>query len=186
MSRIGKLPITLPAKVEISVASDNTVTVKGPKGTLSQKIDPDITVKVEDGTLTIERPTEQKRHKSLHGLYRALINNLVVGVSQGYTKEMEVIGVGYRVENQGNLLTLTIGYSHPVIFYVPSEIKLTTAMEKGSPPLIRLEGIDKELIGQVCAKIRGFRKPEPYKGKGIMFKGEQIRRKAGKTAGSKK
>ena len=186
MSRIGKLPISLPAKVEVSVASDNTVTVKGPKGSLSQKVDPDIKVKVEDGTLTVERPTDQKRHKSLHGLYRAIINNLVVGVSQGYTREMEVIGVGYRVENQGNLLTLTIGYSHPVIFALPSEIKLTTAMEKGSPPLIRLEGIDKELLGQVCAKIRSFRKPEPYKGKGIMFKGEQVRRKAGKTAGSKK
>ncbi len=186
MSRIGKLPISLPAKVEVSVASDNTVTVKGPKGSLSQKVDPDIKVKVEDGTLTVERPTDQKRHKSLHGLYRAIISNLVVGVSQGYTREMEVIGVGYRVENQGNLLTLTIGYSHPVIFALPSEIKLTTAMEKGSPPLIRLEGIDKELLGQVCAKIRSFRKPEPYKGKGIMFKGEQVRRKAGKTAGSKK
>ncbi len=186
MSRIGKLPISLPAKVEISVASDNTVTVKGPKGALSQKIDPDIKVNVEDGTLTVERPTDQKRHRALHGLYRALINNMVVGVSQGYTREMEVIGVGYRVENQGNLLTLTIGYSHPVMFYVPSEIKLSTAMEKGSAPLIRLEGIDKELLGQVCAKIRSFRKPEPYKGKGIMFKGEQIRRKAGKTAGAKK
>ncbi len=186
MSRIGKLPVSLPAKVEISVASDNTVTVKGPKGSLSQKIDPDIKVQIEDGTLTVERPTEQKRHKALHGLYRALISNMVVGVSQGYTREMEVIGVGYRVENQGNLLTLTIGYSHPVMFYVPSEIKLTTAMEKGSAPLIRLEGIDKELLGQVCAKIRSFRKPEPYKGKGIMFKGEQIRRKAGKTAGAKK
>lgn len=186
MSRIGKLPIQLPAKVEISVATDNTVTVKGPKGSLSQKVDPDIAVKVEDGTLLVERPTEQKRHRSMHGLYRALINNMVVGVSQGYTREMEVIGVGYRVENQGNLLTLTIGYSHPVMFYIPSEIKVTTAMEKGSPPLIRLEGIDKELIGQVCAKIRSFRKPEPYKGKGIMFKGEVIRRKAGKTAGAKK
>ncbi len=186
MSRIGKLPLSLPPKVEVSVASDNTVTVKGPKGVLSQKIDPDIKVKIEDGTLTVERPTEQKRHKALHGLYRALINNLVVGVSQGYTKEMEVIGVGYRVESQGNILTLTIGYSHPVMFYVPAEIKLTTAMEKGSAPLIRLEGIDKELLGQVCAKIRSFRKPEPYKGKGIMFKGEQVRRKAGKTAGAKK
>ncbi len=186
MSRIGKLPISLPGKVEVSIASDNTVTVKGPKGSLSQKVDPDIQVKIEDGTLTVARPTEQKRHKSLHGLYRALINNMVVGVSEGYTKEMEVIGVGYRVENQGNILTLTIGYSHPVMFAIPSELKLTTAMEKGSPPLIRLEGIDKELIGQVCAKIRSFRKPEPYKGKGIMFKGEQIRRKAGKTAGSKK
>ncbi|MFM7153511.1 MAG: 50S ribosomal protein L6 [Bacteroidota bacterium] len=186
MSRIGKLPITLPAKVEVSVSSDNTVTVKGPKGTLSQKVDPDIAVKVDGETLLVERPTDQKRHRAMHGLYRALIYNMVVGVSQGYTREMEVVGVGYRVENQGNLLTLTIGYSHPVMFYIPSELKLTTAMEKGSAPLIRLEGIDKELIGQVCAKIRAFRKPEPYKGKGIMFKGEVIRRKAGKTAGSKK
>lgn len=186
MSRIGKLPITLPAKVEVSVSSDNTVTVKGPKGTLSQKVDPDIAVKIDGETLLVERPTDQKRHRAMHGLYRALINNMVVGVSQGYTREMEVIGVGYRVESQGNLLTLTIGYSHPVMFYIPSELKLTTAMEKGSAPLIRLEGIDKELIGQVCAKIRAFRKPEPYKGKGIMFKGEIIRRKAGKTAGSKK
>jgi large subunit ribosomal protein L6 len=172
--------------VEVSVSSDNTVTVKGPKGTLSQKVDPDIAVKVDGETLIVERPTEQKRHRAMHGLYRALINNMVVGVSQGYTREMEVVGVGYRVESQGNLLTLTIGYSHPVMFYIPSELKLTTAMEKGSAPLIRLEGIDKELIGQVCAKIRAFRKPEPYKGKGIMFKGEIIRRKAGKTAGSKK
>lgn len=186
MSRIGKLPIPLPEKVEVSVATDNTVTVKGPKGTLSQKVNPDIAVKLEDGTLLVERPTEQKRHRAMHGLYRALINNMVVGVSQGYTREMEVIGVGYRVESQGNLLTLTIGYSHPVMFFIPSEIKVTTAMEKGSAPLIRLEGIDKELIGQVCAKIRSFRKPEPYKGKGIMFKGEIIRRKAGKTAGAKK
>ncbi len=186
MSRIGKLPISLPAKVEITVATDNTVTVKGPKGSLSQKVDPDITVSVEDGTLTVNRPTDQKRHRSMHGLYRALIHNMVVGVSEGYTREMEVIGVGFRVENQGNLVTFTIGYSHPVIFYVPSEIKVTTAMEKGQAPLIRLEGIDKELLGQVCAKMRGFRKPEPYKGKGIMFKGEQIRRKAGKTAGGKK
>ena len=185
MSRIGKLPIPLPAKVEISVASDNTVTVKGPKGTLSQKIDPDIEIKMEEGVLNVIRPTDQKRHRSLHGLYRALVNNMVVGVSEGYVREMEVIGVGYRVENQGNLLTLTIGYSHPIMFFIPSDIKVTTAMEKGSAPLIRLEGIDKELLGQVCAKIRGFRKPEPYKGKGIMFKGEVIRRKAGKTAGKK-
>lgn len=186
MSRIGKLPISLPAKVEISVASDNTVTVKGPKGSLSQKLDPDITVQVEDGKVVVARPTEQKRHKAMHGLYRALLNNMVVGVSEGYKREMEVIGVGYRVESQGNLVTFTIGYSHPVMFSIPSEIKVTTAMEKGSPPLIRLEGIDKELLGQVCAKIRAFRKPEPYKGKGIMFKGEVVRRKAGKTAGGKK
>ncbi len=186
MSRIGKLPINLPTKVEITVAADNTVTVKGPKGSLSQKLDPDIKVSVEEGTLTVTRPTDQKRHRAMHGLYRALINNMVVGVSEGYKREMEIIGVGFRVENQGNLVTFTIGYSHPVMFYVPSEIKVTTAMEKGQPPLIRLEGIDKELLGQVCAKMRGFRKPEPYKGKGIMFKGEQIRRKAGKTAGGKK
>jgi large subunit ribosomal protein L6 len=186
MSRIGKLPISLPAKVDISVASDNTITVKGPKGALSQKVDADISMAVEDGKLVVTRPTDQKRHRAMHGLYRALINNMVVGVSEGYTREMEVIGVGYRVENAGNLLTLTIGYSHPVIFAIPSEIKVTTAMEKGSAPLIRLEGIDKELLGQVCAKIRSFRKPEPYKGKGIMFKGEIIRRKAGKTAGGKK
>ena len=138
MSRIGKLPISLPEKVEITVATDNTVTVKGPKGSLSQKVDPDIKVSVEDGTLTVNRPTDQKRHRAMHGLYRALINNMVVGVSEGYKREMEIIGVGYRVENQGNLVTFTIGFSHPIIFYVPSEIKVTTAMEKGQPPLIRL------------------------------------------------
>lgn len=186
MSRIGKLPIPLPAKVEVSVASDNTVTVKGPKGSLSQKVDPDIQVALEDGNIVITRPTEQKRHKAMHGLYRALIFNMVKGVSEGYTREMEVVGVGYRVENQGNLVTFSVGYSHPIIFAVPGEIKVTTGVEKGSPPYIRLEGIDKELLGQVCAKIRSFRKPEPYKGKGIMFKGEKIRRKAGKTAGGKK
>jgi large subunit ribosomal protein L6 len=186
MSRIGKLPIPLPAKVEVSVASDNTVTVKGPKGTLSQKIDADISVAQEDGRIVVTRPTDQKRHRAMHGLYRALINNMVQGVSEGYVREMQIVGVGYRVENQGNLVTFMIGYSHPVMFASPSELKVTTGMEKGQPPYIRLEGIDKELIGQVCAKIRSFRKPEPYKGKGIMFKGEQIRRKAGKTAGGKK
>lgn len=180
------MPITLPAKVEISVASDNTVTVKGPKGALTQKVDPDISVSVEEGKIVVTRPTEQKRHKALHGLYRALLNNMVTGVNEGYTREMEIIGVGFRVENQGNLVTFSIGYSHPIIFAIPSEIKVTTGMEKGSPPYIRLEGINKELLGQVCAKIRAFRKPEPYKGKGIVYKGEQIRRKAGKTAGSKK
>lgn len=186
MSRIGKLPIKLPAKVEITVASNNLVTVKGPKGTLSQKVDPDITVAMEDDSLVVTRPTDQKRHKALHGLYRALINNMVVGVSEGFVRQMDIIGVGYRVENAGNLVTFTLGYSHPVMFAIPSEIKVTTAMEKGQPPTIRLEGIDKELLGQVCAKIRSFRKPEPYKGKGIIFKGEVLRRKAGKTAGGKK
>ncbi len=180
------MPITLPAKVEVTVASDNTVTVKGPKGTLSQKVDPDIAVTLEDGKMLVTRPTDQKRHKAMHGLYRAVLNNLVTGVSTGYTKEMEIIGVGYRVENQGNLVTFTLGYSHPIIFAVPAEVKVTTGMEKGQPPFIRLECHDKELLGQVCAKIRAFRKPEPYKGKGIIFKGEVIRRKAGKTAGGKK
>ena len=184
MSRIGKLPIPLPEKVEISVASDNTVTVKGPKGTLMRKIDPDIKVEMEGGELRVIRPTEQKRHRAMHGLYRSLINNMVVGVSEGYTREMEVVGVGFRVENQGNLVTFMIGYSHPILFYVPKEIGVTTGTEKGSPPFIRLECIDNELLGQVCAKIRSFRKPEPYKGKGIRFKGEEIRRKAGKTAGA--
>lgn len=186
MSRIGKMPIAVPAKVEVAVASDNTVTVKGPKGALSQKVDPDIKVTVEDGNVLVERPTEQKRHKAMHGLYRALLNNMIAGVSQGFVKEMEIIGVGYRVENQGNLVTFSLGYSHPVMFSVPPEVKVTTGMEKGSPPFIKLECHDKELLGQVCAKIRGFRKPEPYKGKGIIFKGEVVRRKAGKTAGGKK
>lgn len=185
MSRIGKLPIPIPAKVEIKIES-NTVQVKGPKGTLSEKIDPDIKVELEDGKIVLTRPTDQKRHRAMHGLYRALINNMVVGVSEGYIREMEVVGVGYRVENQGNRVTFTVGYSHPIIFHLPAELKVTTAMEKGSPPLIRMEGIDKQLIGQVCAKIRSFRKPEPYKGKGIKFKDEVLRRKAGKTAGSKK
>ncbi|HMX38684.1 MAG TPA: 50S ribosomal protein L6 [Saprospiraceae bacterium] len=186
MSRIGKAPIAIPDKVELSVSSDNIVTVKGPKGTLKQKIDPNIQVTTEDGQIIVTRPSDQQRDRALHGLYRALVNNMVTGVSQGYTREMEVIGVGYRVENAGNLLTLTVGYSHPIMFQIPAEIKLSTAMEKGQAPLIRLEGTDKELLGQVCAKIRSFRKPEPYKGKGIMFKGETVRRKAGKTAGGKK
>lgn len=185
MSRIGKMPIPLPAKVEVSVASDNTVTVKGPKGTLSRKVDPDMQVAVEEGNLVVKRPTEQKRHRAMHGLYRALLNNMVTGVSQGFTREMQVVGVGFRVENQGNLITFNIGYSHPVMFAIPSEISVVTGAEKGSPPFVRLEGIDNELLGQVCAKIRSFRKPEPYKGKGIYFKNEKIRRKAGKTAGSK-
>lgn len=184
MSRIGKLPIPLPEKVEVSIGSNNLVTVKGPKGTLTRKIDPDIKVAIEDGELQVTRPTEQKRHKAMHGLYRALINNMVMGVSEGYVRELQVIGVGFRVENQGNLVTFSIGYSHPVMFAIPSELQVTTGMEKGAPPFIRLEGIDKELIGQVCAKIKSFRKPDPYKGKGIYFKGERIRRKAGKTAGS--
>lgn len=182
MSRVGKAPITLPKGVQIDISKGNLVTVKGPKGELQQQIDPDLTIAVEDGTLEVKRPTESKRHKSLHGLSRALINNMVEGVSEGFVKEMEVIGVGYRVENKGNLLILTLGFSHPIYFYVPDEVQVETAMEKGKAPMIKLTSVDKQLIGQVAAKIRTFRKPEPYKGKGIRFKGEQIRRKAGKTA----
>ncbi len=183
MSRIGKNPIELPKGVEISVDKGNIVTVKGPKGTLTERIDPDLEVKIEDGVLTLVRPTEQKRHRSMHGLYRTLIHNMVVGVTDGIVKELELVGVGYRVSNKGNLLELSVGYSHPIMFYVPDELSVFTEMKKGTPPLIRLEGIDKQLIGQVAAKIRSFRKPEPYKGKGIKYKGEVLRRKVGKVAG---
>lgn len=185
MSRIGKKPITLPDGITITVDASNEVTVKGPKGALTQKIDSDITVSVDGSELKVERPTEQKRHKALHGLYRALINNMVVGVSSGYKKEMEIIGVGYKATNNGNVLDLSLGFSHNVYFVVPSELKVTTAMEKGKNPLITLEGIDKQLIGLVAAKIKSLRKVEPYKGKGIRFVGEIVRRKAGKTAGKK-
>lgn len=184
MSRIGKAPVSLPSGVEINVSKGNMVTVKGPKGELKQQVDPALTIEVKDGVLELSRPTESIRHRSMHGLYRSLINNMVFGVSEGYVKELEVIGVGYRVANSGQLLELTVGYSHPIYFVIPDEVKLETAMEKGKSPLIRLESIDKQLIGQVAAKIRSFRKPEPYKGKGIRYKGEEIRRKAGKTAAS--
>jgi large subunit ribosomal protein L6 len=186
MSRIGKLPIQLPKGVEISVADNNNLSVKGPKGKLEQKIDRDIEVKVEDGVLTVSRPTEQKRHKALHGLYRALINNMVTGVSDGFVKELDVVGVGFRANSQGQLLELAIGYSHPVMILLPEEIKVSTVSEKGQPPRIKLESHDKQLIGQVAAKIRSLRKPEPYKGKGIKYAGEIIRRKAGKSTGKKK
>ena len=182
MSRIGKAPISLPQGVTIDVSKGNVVTVKGPKGELMQQIDGDLTVKVEEGELTIDRPTDSKRHRSIHGLYRSLLSNMVTGVSEGYTLDLELVGVGYRANNSGNLLELTLGYSHPIYFYVPDELQVTTAMEKGKNPLVSLEGTDKQLIGQVAAKIRNFRKPEPYKGKGVRFKGEEIRRKAGKTA----
>ena len=182
MSRIGKLPISLPKGVEVNVSKNNVVTVKGPKGELKQSIDPDMKLKVEDGELKVIRPTEQKRHRAMHGLYRSLVNNMVKGVTDGYKINLELVGVGYRASNRGNLLELQLGYSHPIMFYVPDEIKLTTEMKKGTPPQVVLEGIDKQLVGQVAAKIRAFRKPEPYKGKGVLFKGEVIRRKAGKTA----
>ena len=183
MSRIGKAPISIPNGVTVTVENGNVVNVKGPKGELSQKIHPDLELSIEDGVANLKRPTDQKRHREVHGLYRSLINNMVVGVSEGYKKELELHGVGYRVNNTGNLLELTLGYSHPIYFYIPEEVKLTTAMEKGQPPSIVLEGIDNQLVGQVAAKIKKFRKTEPYKGKGIRFKGEVIRRKAGKTAG---
>lgn len=183
MSRIGKAPISLPKGVEISVSKGNEVTVKGPKGELKQQVDPDLTIEIQDGELTVTRPTDQKRHRAMHGLYRSLINNMVVGVTSGYVKELELVGVGFRASNIGQMLELTLGYSHPVFFMVPEEVSVTTETVKGKPPLVRLESNDKELIGQVAAKLRSFRKPEPYKGKGIRFKGEEIRRKAGKTAG---
>ena len=181
MSRIGKAPISVPGGVTVDV-KNNMVTVKGPKGELMQQIDPDLSVTVEDGTLTVSRPTEQKRHKAMHGLYRSLINNMVEGVTNGWEKQLELVGVGYRAENSGQLLTMTLGFSHPVMFYIPDEVKVETITEKGKPPTIKLSSADKQLLGQVAAKIRAFRKPEPYKGKGVRFKGEEIRRKQGKTA----
>lgn len=182
MSRIGKLPISIPDKVEIKVAG-SVVTVKGPAGQLEQKLDSDIKVKVDGSTLYVERPTEQKRHKALHGLYRALLANMLEGASKGYRTEQEVVGVGYRAIAKGQQLHLTLGMSHEVIFELPKEIKLETTAEKGKNPTIILKSADKQLIGQVAAKIRSLRKPEPYKGKGIKFVGEQLRRKAGKAAG---
>ncbi|MEO1515280.1 MAG: 50S ribosomal protein L6 [Bacteroidota bacterium] len=182
MSRIGKAPIALPSGVEVKVSPAKVVTVKGPKGELSQQIDADLTVEVENGQVELKRPTDQKRHRSIHGLYRSLIANMVEGVSNGFTKELQLIGVGYRANNTGQLLELILGYSHPVMFYVPDEVKVETVSEKGKPPLVRLTGIDKQLVGQIAAKVRSFRKPEPYKGKGIRYMGEHIRRKAGKTA----
>lgn len=183
MSRIGRLPITLPKGVDVNVSDKNIVTVKGPKGELKRNIDSAITVKVDGGIVNLSRHTEQKRHKALHGLYRALIANMITGVSEGYKKQQELVGVGYRAANKGQLLELTLGYSHNVTFELPKEIKVTTATEKGKNPTIFLECIDNELLGLVAAKIRSLRKPEPYKGKGIKFTGEILRRKAGKAAG---
>lgn len=185
MSRIGKAPINIPAGVTISVDDQNIVTVKGPKGELTQNVDTDIKLSQEDGILTVERPSEQKRHKALHGLYRSLINNMVIGVTEGYKTSQELVGVGYRATNVGNTLDLVLGFSHHFVFELPKEIKVTTASEKGKNPIITLESIDKQLLGQVAAKIRSLRAPEPYKGKGIKFVGEVLRRKAGKSAAKK-
>jgi large subunit ribosomal protein L6 len=183
MSRIGKLPVNLPSGVTITVGDDNVVSVKGPLGTLSQKVDSDISVEVQNNEIILSRPSDEKRLKSLHGLYRALIANMVVGVSKGYRKELELVGVGYRAEASGQRLEMSLGYSHDIIMELPQEIKVETRTEKRSNPIITLSSIDKQLIGHVAAKIRSLRPPEPYKGKGIKFVGEQLRRKAGKSAG---
>ena len=182
MSRIGKKPVSIPKGVTVTV-KDSVVTVKGPKGELSQEIDRDITIEITETELIVGRPTEQIRHRAMHGLYRSLISNLVHGVTVGYTKDLELVGVGFKAVHAGNILDLALGYSHNIIFEVPSELKVNTTTEKGQNPKIFLEGSDKQLIGQVAAKIRGLRKPEPYKGKGVRYVNEIVRRKAGKAAG---
>ena len=182
MSRIGNLPVELPAGVSIDISGTNLVSVKGPLGELSVQVDKDIRVEVEENSIDIKRPSESKKHKSLHGLYRALINNVVVGVTEGYKKELELVGVGYRAEAKGQLLELSLGYSHDIVIELPTEVKVETKTERRSNPIITLTSIDKQLIGHVAAKIRSFRPPEPYKGKGVKFVGEQLRRKAGKSA----
>ena len=181
MSRIGKLPITLPATVSVT-QKDNVITVKGPKGELSQYINPAIGIEVKENVLTVSRPDDERQNRAMHGLYRALINNMVTGVSEGYKKQLELVGVGYRVTNTGNILEFSLGYTHIIYLQLPPEIKVETKMERNKSPMVILESIDKQLIGQVCAKIRSFRKIEPYKGKGIRFTGETVRRKSGKSA----
>ncbi|WP_290793013.1 50S ribosomal protein L6 [Flavihumibacter sp. UBA7668] len=183
MSRIGKKPITIPSGVTVTVGKDNVITVKGPKGELKQPIDRDIIVEVVDNEVLIKRPTDQIRHRAMHGLYRALLANQVKGVTEGFKAQMELVGVGFKAANTGNTLDLALGYSHNIIFEIPSEIKVATLTEKGQNPKILLEGVDKQLLGQVAAKIRSLRKPEPYKGKGVRFVGEVVRKKAGKSAG---
>jgi len=183
MSRIGKAPIAVPSGVTVTVGKDNVITVKGPKGELKQAIDRDIIVEVADGNINVKRPTDQIRHRALHGLSRALLANLVKGVTEGYTKKMELVGVGFKAANTGNTLDLALGYSHNIIFEIPKELKVATEQLKGQNPTITLEGIDRQLIGAVAAKIRSLRKPEPYKGKGVRYAGEVVRKKAGKAAG---
>ncbi len=184
MSRIGKLPISIPSGVTVSVA-DSVVTVKGPKGELTQNIHPNITVSVEGDACVVTRPNDEKENRAKHGLYRSLINNMVIGVSQGYRKELELVGVGYRVANQGQVIEFSLGFTHQIFLSLPKEVKIETKSERNQNPLLILESCDKQLIGQICAKVRSFRKPEPYKGKGIKFVGEHIRRKAGKSAAAK-
>jgi large subunit ribosomal protein L6 len=183
MSRIGKKPVDIPTGVTIKVASDNEVSVKGPLGELKQMIDRDIIVDIQENTIEFKRPTDQIRHRAMHGLYRSLINNMVVGVTTGFSKQLELVGVGYKAASTGNLLDLSLGYSHNIILEIPKELKVSTLQEKGKNPIITLESSDKQLLGAVCAKIRSLRKPEPYKGKGVKFVGEVLRRKAGKSAG---
>ena len=184
MSRIGKNPITVPQGVTLTIGDNNLVTVKGPKGEIVKSLNKDMHIKMEENVLTIERPSESKEHKSFHGLTRALLNNMIIGVSEGFKKELELVGVGYRATNSGQKLEMALGFSHNVVFEIPSEVKLETKSEKGQNPIITLTSIDNQLLGAVAAKIRSLRKPEPYKGKGIKFVGEQLRRKAGKTAAS--
>ena len=188
MSRIGKLPIAIPANVTVEY-KDGVVSVKGPKGELSQKVDSSIKVNIADGHITFEvdeqSPVNYKQKQAFHGLYRSLVNNMVVGVSEGYKKVLELVGVGYRVSNQGNLIEFALGYTHPIFIELPAEVKVETKSERNQNPLLMLESCDKQLLGLICAKIRSFRKPEPYKGKGILFQGEVIRRKSGKTAAAK-
>ena len=183
MSRIGKKAISIPEGVTITVGKDNVVSVKGKKGELKQAIDRDITVEVKDDQINLTRPTDQIRHRAMHGLYRSLLSNLVKGVTEGYQRKLELIGVGFKAANTGNLLDLSLGFSHNIVFEIPKEITVATAQEKGQNPIITLDGIDKQLIGQVAAKLRGLRKPEPYKGKGVRYVGEVVRKKAGKAAG---
>lgn len=185
MSRIGKKPISLPTGVSVTVSDSNIVTVKGPKGELTQEVNPDIIVKLEDGMVVVDRPTEQKRHKALHGLYRSLINNMVIGTSEGYKRTLELVGVGYKATAANNILELALGYSHSIYFSIPAELSVVAETPKGKNPTITLEGTDKELIGQVAAKIKNLRPVEPYKGKGVRFVGEFVRRKAGKTSAKK-
>jgi large subunit ribosomal protein L6 len=184
MSRIGKNPIVIPKGVDVKF-DNNTLTVKGSKGELFQDIDSSIAMDITDGVITFARSTDMPEHRSKHGLYRALTQNMITGVSKGFKKELEIVGVGYRANAVGQQLELALGYSHAIILEVPSQVKITTVTEKGKAPVVTLESFDKQLLGQVAAKIRSFRKPEPYKGKGIKFVGEELRRKAGKSAGKK-
>ncbi len=184
MSRIGKLPISIPTGVTVNF-KDDVVTVKGPKGELAQNVNPAIKVEVENGQITLSRENDEKQERAFHGLYRSLINNMVIGVSAGFKKELELVGVGYRASNNGNIIELSLGFTHPIFIQLPPEIKVETKSERNKNPLIILESCDKQLLGQVCSKIRSFRKPEPYKGKGVKFVGEVIRRKSGKSAGAK-